>query len=672
MKSLSVILPVLFFINLVSGQDFLKQDFSGNLWPPPGWESYPLGMQWLANQSSHAGGEAPEAVFEGFESTGTVRLISPPVDLKGRDTVIVSFRHFADDNDDLPGPVLGLATRSQGGWHTVWETEIDRNIGPVEYEVLISNEDTPSQNFRFSFYLSGDMESINSWHLDDVLLFYPEHPDCKLEAIITPAQVEGPWPVKGRIRNLGNTVVENVHVSFESYSGVVHDSIFQDLGLGLFESFVFEFDRWWVSPMGSFDLEVNIEGVNGAPDWKPHNDTLVKNIEFLVIPFPRRPCYEEFTSSTCSACPILNTVFVPWCEQHPDIVLIKYQMPWPGSGDPYAIGECTVRGEYYGVNGIPRLFCNGELAANVDIGDVQESYDSAVILNSHCEILSTYSIIGNYIDIETNILAYQAALDVKVHTAVVEKLTTGNATSNGETEFHNVLMDMYPDGHGEETDLHKYLSFNQSFFGDLSETNIEEMDDIMVAVFIQDINTGEILQADYATKDATYSSEARLEAITLDGEILDGFDPGTFDYEVTLPAGLEETPVVNGIPLHDSARVLISQAFTIPGHASILVFPEDRGSFERYLVYFDFFTGMEETAPSGIRVYPNPFTERLHLEGMESGTVRVCTLAGKEVYSDHVKDKFIMDLSHLGGGVYLVTVEQDGRPKQAFKVVKSR
>jgi len=671
MKFFSAILLVLVFIEFTAGQVFVEEDFSGNFWPPAGWESYPLGMQWSASQTSHAGGEVPEALFEGFEYNGTVRLISPPFDLKGRDSVIITFRHFADDNSDLPGPVLGIATRSQGGWHPVWEIDIEDDVGPVEYEVLISNEDTPSQNFRFSFYLTGDMESINNWYLDNVLLFYPEHPDCKLEAIFTPAQVEGPWPVKGRIRNLGNTIVENVSLSFESYNGVVHDSTFSGLDLGLFESFVFEFDRWWASPMGTYELEVSIEGVNGSPDWKPHNDTLVKDVEFLIIPFPRRPCFEEFTSSTCSACPSLNEVFVPWCEEHPDIVLIKYQMPWPGSGDPYAVAECTVRGEYYGVNGIPRLFCNGELAANVDIGDVQESYDSAVILNSHCEILSTYSIIGNYIDIETNILAYEAALDVKVHTAVVEKVTTGNATSNGETEFHNVLMDMYPDGHGEETDLHKYLPFNQSFFGDLSETNIEEYDDLLVAVFIQDINTGEILQADYATKDATYSSEARLETITLDGDTLEGFDPDTYDYEVTLPPGLAETPVVRGIPMHDSARVLVNQAFNIPGHASILVFPEDRGSFERYLVYFDFYTEIEQPVFSDIRVYPNPFTDHLHIEGMENGIVRIYTLDGREVYGNTVQNKAVLDLSHLDSGVYLVIVEQDGRRKQVFKVIKS-
>jgi hypothetical protein len=124
--------------------------------------------------------------------------------------------------------------------------------------------------------------------------------------------------------------------------------------------------------------------------------------------------------------------------------------------------------------------------------------------------------------------------------------------------------------------------------------------------------------------------------------------------------------------MHDSARVLVNQAFSIPGHASILVFPEDRGSFERYLVHFDFYTEVEQPVFSDIRVYPNPFADHLHIKGIENGTVRICTLDGKEVYSNPLQNNGVMDISHLGGGVYLLIVEQDGRRTQAIKVVKSR
>ncbi|MEA3480265.1 MAG: hypothetical protein U9R60_18925 [Bacteroidota bacterium] len=87
-------------------------------------------------------------------------------------------------------------------------------------------------------------------------------------------------PTIGLIRDLGITTINEVSVSFESYCGVVHDTILSNLDLDMFEYHVFAFDRKWVSPPGSHGLKMWINSVDGEPDGNLANDTLVKNIEF--------------------------------------------------------------------------------------------------------------------------------------------------------------------------------------------------------------------------------------------------------------------------------------------------------------------------------------------------------------------------------------------------------
>ena len=50
---------------------------------------------------------------------------------------------------------------------------------------------------------------------------------------------------------------------------------------------------------------------------------------------PLKPLYEEFTSSTCGPCAFANAILDPLLMANEGThSLIKYQMNWPGSGDP--------------------------------------------------------------------------------------------------------------------------------------------------------------------------------------------------------------------------------------------------------------------------------------------------------------------------------------------------
>jgi len=86
--------------------------------------------------------------------------------------------------------------------------------------------------------------------------------------------------------------------------------------------------------------------------------------------------------------------------------------------------------------------------------------------------------------------------DASVHMAIVEKTTYNNTGTNGETEFHNVIMAMMPDGNGTATALSDGVAV--TFNGDVNmiTTFIEEFDDLKIVAFVQDNLTKAILQSE--------------------------------------------------------------------------------------------------------------------------------------------------------------------------------
>ena len=62
-----------------------------------------------------------------------------------------------------------------------------------------------------------------------------------------------------------------------------------------------------------------------------------------------------------------------------------------------------------------------------------------------------------------------------------------NVATNGETEFHHMMMDMIPDANGSTISLVDRVPFTWSQMVDLAGTNVEEWDDLGVIVMIRDL-----------------------------------------------------------------------------------------------------------------------------------------------------------------------------------------
>ena len=85
---------------------------------------------------------------------------------------------------------------------------------------------------------------------------------------------------------------------------------------------------------------------------------------------------------------------------------------------------------------------------------------------------------------------------------------------------------------------------------------------------------------------STASNNARLADIRVNGEMVNGFNPYLTNYNVALPYGTTEVPVVTANPQDATATVSINQAASTTGTATIQVTAGDGTSMQTYTVAF--------------------------------------------------------------------------------------
>ena len=306
---------------------------------------------------------------------------------------------------------------------------------------------------------------------------------------------------------------------------------------------------------------------------------MVKSISIPTALIPYRPLFEEFTSSTCGPCASFNnSTLNPFIAQNGDnLTLIKYQMNWPGSGDPYYTAEGGVRRTYYGVNAVPDLYVDGK-KTGTNSSAVNAAFNATYGTYTYVDIVSTHEIQGNNVIIDANIVPHANYPNVKVHIVIIEEITTQNVATNGETEFHHVMMKMVPDANGTTANLISGETLNLKHTIDMTSTNVEEMDDLMVAIFIQDNSTKGIYQSAYSTEVGASAS-------------------------VNLANNAVNVPVDQSLVITYSqpVRMIGGQAITNSNVASLVNYREGNATGAQVG-----FTATINTAKTQITVVPNP------------------------------------------------------------------
>lgn len=318
--------------------------------------------------------------------------------------------------------------------------------------------------------------------------------------ITIPEVFTGSHPVTGTIINKGTGELGSFDLSWQLNDGRVFASSFSDLNLAAGEAFHFQSEHVITAPPGTHDLKVfvsNVTGVGQSDDL--YEEPILLTIRIASTEVPNRPLFEMFTSSTCPPCATFNNNFFNnfTANNADDITLIKYQMNWPGSGDPYYTPEGGIRRSYYGVNSVPMLFLEGnQVATNATA--VNNALQNALQNPSYLDISGYYQIDDSYnISIQGTVMPYTDYASVRLHVVVIESVTYNNTGGNGETEFHHVMHKMLPNAAGTSISLNAQVPHDFSHTFNMESTNVEDMEDLKVVVFVQNHATRAVYQSNY-------------------------------------------------------------------------------------------------------------------------------------------------------------------------------
>lgn len=694
MKKNLLVLFGLFLSFGVSAQVLLQQDFSSGTMPPTGWMVMGNMSNWTNSATNTASGTIPEMKVSNTPNfNSSMRIISPQVNTTGLTQVIIRFKHMYDHADGGGAFTIGVDTRSaNGAWTNVWTKAATADVSAETVTILANNANVGSATFQFSLTVSGNSANFKTWYVDDIEVLNPLPLDGAMASIDVPPLFVGKQAVKGKISNLGQTAVTSADVSYQANDGEVFTTSLSGLNIATGGNASFECADSLDLPSGVYDLKVWISNLNaGSGDDNPANDTMVKSLSIPTQLIYYTPFFEEFTSSTCGPCASFNnSTLNPFIAQHEDdITLIKYQMNWPGSGDPYYTAEGGVRRTYYGVNAVPDMYIDGKKVATSSAG-VNGGFNATYGTMTYVNIVSQHEIQGNNVIIDASIEPFANYPNVKVHMAIVEHVTTQNVASNGETEFHNVMMKMVPDASGTTANLVSGQPLNLKFNQNMSATNVEEMDDLLLAIFIQDNSTKGIYQSGYSLEVGAFVTASIDEGAT--GVPVDEQIVLDFSQAVRMVGGqaITSSNIASLIVLKEGSFTGPDAGFTATINAAktqIVVTPNpDLKYFQRYAfklmpvenyagvatlpVTRNFTTalnvGVIETPSTDVKIYPNPANNMLYISNIAGiNKVEIYSVVGNLVKSiedfPNSRGQAGINVSDLPAGMYIIRV--NGTPK---------
>jgi hypothetical protein len=334
--------------------------------------------------------------------------------------------------------------------------------------------------------------------------------------------------IKGTIINFGSTPITSFKISYD-LSGV--QTVATITGVNVNPNMSYNFTHPQKRHLNSFlfneVIVVRVFEPNGVADIE-FNNTLEMKLSVVAEKVQRVVLHEVFTSSTCPPCKpgndtlrkVLNIV-----NDNTKWACIKYQYHFPGAGDPYFTLEGYTRGEFYGgINSVPTLVLDGRYSLNPSFYDV-----SSFNILAQTPALAKMTGTANF---EEKAVTFNARVtpvitinssNLRFFAAIVEKNTRLNEKTNNEHEFMYVMKKFMSNINGDAISFtaDNPIEFNYSYTfkgdyrlplsagtntstGDINwtvtidhskEHSVEDFKNLMVVYWVQDISTGEVLQA---------------------------------------------------------------------------------------------------------------------------------------------------------------------------------
>ena len=581
---------------------------------PEGWTtSEGAEENWIISQTNNAGGSANELQLSWWPVIyGSSRMMTAPVNLSGINEVVVSFSHYLDNQ--VNEYTLSIATSTDGNdWNTAW-SQTYGETGLYEVEQLISTPDMGNENVYFSIFYEGSSFTMNGWYFDNFQISTQDNLDIELLSVdMTEMLNYGFHDVRFTVQNTGSTTIESVEATFKDFfnNGNIVTETFE-VNIESLEKQELTFtEKAYLAP-GTYVMPIEIVSVNGTDDSNDGNNFIEKEINVGMGLTQKIPMIESFSSSTCGYCVEANIMMNEVLEANPGrYTYTKYPVNFPGTGDPYYFNEVAGRAGYYQVSAAPEFYLDGSLQEYNIV--TQEALDESYNTPSFVNIRGTFNVDDNTINITADFMSYIKMENVRAFVSVNEKTTTENASSNGETEFHHIMMKMLDSPTGNVVNINAGEYQRLEFTHDMSSTNVEEMNDLEVALWLQNYETGEIYNSHFAYEytDHCYPVQNLRSAIVGDCITLhidwDAPEEGTpVGYNIYVNGELIEenftgnsyTDVTIAGDLYDDKHVHIAEV--------VAVYENGMTSVAAIAIIDNDWTNVAETEDVNVMIYPNP------------------------------------------------------------------
>ncbi len=613
----------------------------------------------------------------------------------------------------------------QGGW-TYWSIVLEETTNKIYFVDQRNNITTNLVNLTMGIqvnsttaYQEAASPNVNpnstassatradNWYWE----FIPGNPpayDIKVDDISSVSNFEllasAPFTIGGQVTNLGDSTVTSLQMAYSIDGGAAVLDTFSGLSVSKGGTYNYTFAQTWNPAISAaYDVRVWVNSINFQPDENNFNDTLDKMVTIFDTLVQRLPLHESFTSSTCGPCLPGNQNLATIWNANPDRqIILKYQMSWPGSGDPYFTDEGNDRRNYYGINSVPRLEVDGQWDGN------SNSYTAALrdafwSVPSFMDVDIEYEVNCQTIDANVTVTPYgDFAAGLILHFAVIENITYNNVKSNGESVFDHVMKKMLPDANGTILPaLSKGVPFSTTFsytfngeyrlpnnatdpINHATEHSIEEFFDLQVVSFVQDNNTRIIEQSNYGV-DLIKQDVATTELLTsvdlpvggshnIRAVIQNWQDSvlNSLDFNYQIDNGPVETMSLSalGMQIGDTMHVTHSTPWnpTTPGNQNLKVWVSNPNGGTDEIPCNDTITatinviaGLDNNISKAVSVFPNPSSGLFNLENglSENMDVIIISPTGEIIDEQRIQAgaSIELNLSKYSSGIYFAKLK---------------
>ncbi len=642
---------------------FVKENFDSTTLPQ-GWMVYGIGTpNWRISLTDRAGGECNELMLyfdPGFNGASYFAYKSKS--LKEVEEVAVSFKHYLDNFSGSSR--IGIATSSDNGktWNEAWSNTYSQTGNYIINEV-ISTPDMGKSNVKFALFFEGDSYNLYSWHFDDLEIFVQENLDLRIVSIDIPEIAEaGETEVKFTVQNIGKETVNSFTIESpnitDSYCGTTYPETFET-ELAPFETKQFTLKNTFNLNPGNYNIPITITEVNGNSDNDITDNYLSKDFAVTMGSTQRIPLIEHFSSSTCGPCKDVNiNMNTLTANNTGKYTYVKYPLSFPYPGDPYNTEDAKVRTTYYGVTSAPHLFLDG---TNQGFGAIKaQNFEAQYNVPAYVNIKGAFDVDYDSIRIVADFMSYVDINNVRVFASVNEKTTTKNVSENGETEFHHISLTMPDNAEGRIVNIKAGEYYRMECTLNITETFMEDIGDLEVALWIQNYETKEVYNSRYAYDYTSHCYPIQNLAINVKGN----------ERNVTWNAPEKGNPI--GYNVYVNNELVLENTTELSYNTTsnddvffvevVALYENDKTSvgLAKKYAYGD---NVIEHNVSQCSVYPNPVNNKLYIvteDEVENVVVydiygRVQNLRNSETQ----KLRNSIDLSDLKAGIYFVKINTE-------------